>query len=281
MHLRSSARQTAVFDRAGVRRNGAERAQVSGLRRRQSVRRAPATSPAGGCSATTTSLSSTPTACGRTSSGESTRRRPRSCGGSLSSPPRGRAGQIALQLNAEGAVSPRAQQQRLHAWAQSSVHEVLFTSSIAATTSGTRPRSVMSGAKSAAATGPRTNGSGMPCARAADRARRRCGRRRTGVLDEARQSITAKRPKGCVGGRPADRLEVSAAGLRAVRLVQWRPLRSHLRSRHRRTRRRAYSLRLHAYHDRGPTSAATDYGCPWAAVTRRCSARCASCLRRI
>jgi site-specific DNA recombinase len=33
---------------------------------------------------------------------------------------------IARQLNAEGAVSPRAQQQRLHAWAISSVHEVLF-----------------------------------------------------------------------------------------------------------------------------------------------------------
>ena len=33
---------------------------------------------------------------------------------------------IARQLNAEGAVSPRAQQQRPHAWATSSVHEVLF-----------------------------------------------------------------------------------------------------------------------------------------------------------
>ena len=33
---------------------------------------------------------------------------------------------IAMQLNAEGAIAPRAQQERPHGWAQSSVHAVLF-----------------------------------------------------------------------------------------------------------------------------------------------------------
>ena len=179
-------------------------------------------------------------ASGRTSSGGSTRRRPRSCGGSSSCARTG-AGltRIAKTLNAEGAPAPRAQQGRPAAGPAAASARSCSGRSTAARSCGTRRGSGTPGGCAQRADRPAGDWLRVPAPElrivsddAVGRGARATSRRGS---TEARRQATRRRDH-------RTRIAVSAVGVRAVRAVR-RRVRGRAVGSH--GGQRAYVLRLH------------------------------------